>query len=430
MAVTMGQEVIGVGRSNNPDPREAGTEAARRAADMLGSAGDPAWVLVFCGGKHDPAAVLAGLRAVVGPLPVVGGSAAGTVTSAGFGYSGFEVAVGLFPASLGLPEILFDGGLLEGEAAAGRRLGESLRGLAGDGRVVLLFYDSVAATAPPRLHPASPLIDAIYEGMGVDERESGAGCLPHPGRPHLGRPHLVGAGTLTDMNLSDGYVFDGTRPRKHSAVAVVLPEAITAETTILHGCVPVSSFMTITNIDGAEVFELDGRPALDVIETMLGIDVADDDGRNLSLMVTLGEKHGDPFADYDENRYVNRLILRVTSDRRSITLFEPDFRRGSVVQIMSRDNGLMVQSVRDGVRLMNRRVSGRKALMALYIDCAGRASARSGSEIEEAEVLLDEIAINAPLLGFYSGVEIAPVDEMRSRPLDWTGVLTVLCYNG
>ena len=125
----MGQEVIGVGRSNNPDPREAGTEAARRAADMLNPAEEPAWVLLFCGGKHDPAAVLAGLRTVVGPLPVVGGSAAGTVTSAGFGYSGFEVAVGLFPASLGSPEILADGGLLEGEAAAGRRLGESLRWL-------------------------------------------------------------------------------------------------------------------------------------------------------------------------------------------------------------------------------------------------------------------------------------------------------------
>lgn len=420
MAGTMGRDLIGVGRSNNPDPREAGAEAAYRASDMLHAADEPAWVLMFCGGKHDPSAVLAGLRLVVGSIPVVGGSAAGAITSTGFGYSGFEVAVGLFPAALGLPDILVEGGLLEGEAAVGRRLGESLRGLAGDDRVVLLFYDSVAATAPPRLHPGSPLVDGIYEGMG-----DGAG---EGGRPS--RPHLVGAGALTDMNLSDGYVFDGTRPKKHSAVAVVLPAAITAETAILHGCVPVSSFMTITNIDGAEVFELDGKPALDVIETMLGMDVADDDGRNLSLMVTLGEKHGDPFADYDENRYVNRLILQVASDRRSITLFEPDFRRGSVVQIMSRDNGLMVQSVRDGVRLMNRRVSGQQPLLALYIDCAGRASARSGSEIEEAEVLLDEIDIGAPLLGFYSGVEIAPVDEMRSRPLDWTGVLTVLCYNG
>ena len=93
MAVMIGQKLIGVGRSNNPDPREAGAEAARRAADMLNHAEDPAWVLLFCGGKHDPTAVLAGLRGVVGPLPVVGGSAAGTVTSAGLGYSGFEVAV-------------------------------------------------------------------------------------------------------------------------------------------------------------------------------------------------------------------------------------------------------------------------------------------------------------------------------------------------
>src|SRR5688572_14199239 len=100
MAGMKGQDLIGVGRSNNPDPREAGAEAARRAADMLTVAEAPAWVLLFCGGKHDPAAVLAGLRGVIGLTPVVGGSAAGTVTSAGFGYSGFEVAVGLFPSTL------------------------------------------------------------------------------------------------------------------------------------------------------------------------------------------------------------------------------------------------------------------------------------------------------------------------------------------
>jgi hypothetical protein len=40
------------------------------------------------------------------------------------------------------------------------------------------------------------------------------------------------------------------------------------------------------------------------------------------------------------------------------------------------------------------------------------------------------MSIPAPLLGFYSGVEIAPVDGVRSRPLDWTAVLTVLCLNG
>ncbi|WP_245613133.1 FIST signal transduction protein [Skermanella stibiiresistens] len=397
-----------MGRGNNPDPREAGAEAARRAVAALVPGMAPSWALLFCGGKHDPAQVLAGLRSVVGVIAVVGGSAAGAITAAGFGYSGFEVAVGLFPSDIGEPAILVDDGLLDGEGAAGRRLGDLLVNVVDDGRVVFLFYDSVASTSPPRLHPASPLVEGIYQGLGSR------------------RPHLVGAGTLTDMNLSDGYVFDGTRPRKHTAVAVVLPPSLRAETTILHGCVPVSTFMRITGIDGAEVMELDGRPALDVLEGMLGIEVGEDQTGALSLMVTLGEKHGDPFAEYDENRYVNRLILQASPERRSITLFEPDFRLGSVVQIMSRDNGLMVQSVRDGVRSMNERFAGRRPVMALYIDCAGRAGARSGSEIEEAEVLLDEIAIPAPLLGFYSGVEIAPVGDAHSRSLDWTAVLTIL----
>jgi hypothetical protein len=406
------QDLIGVGRSNHPDPFAAGAEAAQRGAALLPPGEGAAWTLLFCGGKHDPVAVLAGIRSIVGLVPVVGGSAAGAMTGSGFGYSGLEVAVAFFPAALGEPAILVDEGLADRERDAGRRLGLRLHGIADERRVVLLFYDSVACSAPYRLHPGSLLVEGIYEGLGD--------C----------RPHLVGAGTLTDMNLSDGYVFDGTRPRKHAAVAVVLPAGIAAETAILHGCVPVSSFMEITRIEGAEVLELDGRPALDVLEGMLGIDIGEDQGRALSLMVTLGEKHGDRFADYDENRYVNRLILRVTPERRSITLFEPDFRQGSVVQIMSRDNALMVQSVRKGVRQINERFAGDEPVLALYLDCAGRASARSGSEVEEAEVLLDTIGIPAPLLGFYSGVEIAPVNEGHSRPLDWTAVLTVLHRKG
>jgi hypothetical protein len=145
----------------------------------------------------------------------------------------------------------------------------------------------------------------------------------------------------------------------------------------------------------------------------------------LSLMVTLGEKHGNRFGPYDENAYVNRLILSANVERRSITLFEPDFKVGSIIQIMSRDNVLMLDSVRRGAKLMTERCADRDCLLTLYIDCAGRASARSGAEHEEADVLLENLNIKAPLIGFYSGVEIAPVNG-SSRPLDWTGVLTTL----
>ena len=54
-----------------------------------------------------------------------------------------------------------------------------------------------------------------------------------------------------------------------------------------------------------------------------------------------------------------------------------------------------------------------------------RVSGRSGAPVEEAELVVRGLDPTTPFLGFYSGVEIAPFGTY-SRPLDWTGVLTVL----
>ena len=64
--------------------------------------------------------------------------------------------------------------------------------------------------------------------------------------------------------------------------------------------------------------------------------------------------------------------------------------------------------------------------MGIYINCAGRAAEYLQTDIEEAsEVQKTFNRHDIPLLGFYSGVEIAPLLH-KSRGLDWTGVLMVL----
>jgi len=307
------------------------------------------------------------------------------------------------------PRLLVNRDLLAaGEGAAGEALGAELRRTAAPGSVVLLLFDSVASARPPRLHHASSIVDGLNRGLGD------------------ARTCLLGGGLLTDMSLTGGWVFDGEGVGKHAALALVFPPELAAETVILHGCRPVSAFMEITRIEGADVYELDGQPALAVIERMLGLQLGGSRGHELSLVATLGQKQGDPFAPYDENAYVNRLILRASPESGSVTLFEPDFARGTKVQIMSRDNSLMLDSVRRGVAAMNGSVAGRDNQLALYIDCAGRGSARSGASVEEAELVLRGLDRSVPFLGFYSGVEVAPFDGRHSRPLDWTGVLTVL----
>ena len=365
-------------------------------------------LLVFCGGKHDPEAILTALRASFGAgTPLVGGSAAGVIWREGLGYSGLELGIAAFAQDDAVPQIIVAGDLRDGERAAGKVLGARIAAVADDHAVVLLLYDSVAASPPLRLHPASDLVAGITDGLA-------------------GKPvRLLGGGLLTDMNLTDGWVFHDRAVTKHVAAALVFPAAIVAETAILHGCRPVSTFMEITRVEGAEVFELDGEPALEVIERMLSLPIEGAEVPDLSLIATLGEKQGDPFAPYDENAYVNRLILGADRAKGSITLFEPDFRQGTRVQIMSRDNGLMLESVVSGVAAINRAAKGQDCMLAIYIDCAGRASARSGAVVEEADLVRRDLDPAIPFLGFYSGVEIAPF-EGYSRPLDWTGLLTVL----
>jgi small ligand-binding sensory domain FIST len=70
------------------------------------------------------------------------------------------------------------------------------------------------------------------------------------------------------------------------------------------------------------------------------------------------------------------------------------------------------------------RLGDRRPLLALYLDCCGRACTYSGTDREEAEEVQKAIGERMPLLGVYSGVEIAEVGG-RPQPLDWNGVLCV-----
>ena len=103
-------------------------------------------------------------------------------------------------------------------------------------------------------------------------------------------------------------------------------------------------------------------------------------------------------------------------------MFESDLKEGHEVQLMRRS--MDFDYVEKGVDDVLRQVGDRTPFFALYIDCAARASAYAGTEREEAEVIQQTIGARMPLLGMYSGVEIADVGG-AIQALDWTGVLCV-----
>jgi small ligand-binding sensory domain FIST len=113
---------------------------------------------------------------------------------------------------------------------------------------------------------------------------------------------------------------------------------------------------------------------------------------------------------------------------RGIVIFEPDLEVGTEILFMLRDSRQMMESAKQNTEklLIRIKAEGRKPVFGLYIDCAGRTAAVSETLTEEASEVRDLFKQSGiPLLGFYSGVEVAPLLG-KSRGLDWTGVLWVI----
>ncbi|WP_255531640.1 FIST C-terminal domain-containing protein [Roseomonas sp. KE2513] len=363
----------------------------------------PSILLVLGGGKHTPEVVLETIASMYPRGCVVGGACAGIIVADGSSCSGSEIGMVAFLAPEISPKLQCVDLLAHGDLEAGHQLGRLVRDQHASDAAVLLLYDSVLSFQPRRLHSAGHLL------QGFQAEWPGAMAT-------------MGGGLLTDLNLTDGWILLNGEVKRHAALALVFPRSVTADAIILRAARPISSLMRVTHIVGAEIFTLDGRRALDVVEEHLDAPLTDT-ASHPSRIMTLGLKLGEQWESGTPDDYVNRLIVTADREKGSVTLFEPDFYEGALVQLMQNDPAMMLDMARNRVAAAPMRCEGgRQPFLRLYIDCAGRASAMSGALVEEADVVAEVLPDDTPFLGFYSGVEIAPLCG-RSHPLDWTGVL-------
>ena len=393
---------IGVAHSNRTNSVAAGSEAASNALAKAGIT-KADFALVFCSGKHNPYEFLEGVKSVIGDIPLIGGSSIGIITNDFIGYEGFEVGVTVFSSDTLSFKVFAQADLNVDERLAGENLGKQIDRVKGDlDKALLVFYDSSKQQNPPMLNFATWL----FEGL---ER-----YLPK-------NITCAGAGLLTDMQLNSTYQFYNNEVRQQNVVAVLISGKCSMHTTIMHGCKPASAYHTITKAEGPVIFEIDSRPALEVIDELLGNNHSLQ-WKDYSLFVTLGVNTGEKFGVFDEKEYANRLLLAVDIPTKSLIMFEPDLKTGDEVQLMQRSVNL--DYIQLGIDDIKSKLDGEKPIFSFYINCAGRAKPYAGGEFEDAEAVQQGVAEN-PLMGIYSGVEVAKV-KGKLKPLDWTGVLSIL----
>jgi hypothetical protein len=406
----------GVGFSEHTESPAAAREATTRALAEAGGTGDPALVLVFHTANHDPVRFHHAVRELVGPRALlVGGYAGGVITRDHLGHDGWQSAVAvIFSTEIRFDAFLERGLDTRGEHAVGEALGGQVRAaleaIGPDHTGLLYMYDSIKthSAAGFDLNIGTHLIAGMQRALGA-------------------WPLAAGMGMIGDIQFRPTRQFFRDQVVDQSAIAVVVHGGgMRLDVEVLHGTKPASDYHTVTRAEGNVVLELDGAPALDVIDAVIGGARRWED---YPMLVTLGVNKGDKYADYDEEAYASRLCMAIDRERKALIMFEPDLTAGTEVQLMRRDVDNFDYIHARAARLTTR-LAGRTPVFALYIDCLGRASAYCGSEREEAAVIQEVLGARMPLLGLYTGVEIAPVGATPQQALDWTGVLWVLSEPG
>ena len=393
---------ITVGAANRRETAEAGRLAVQEAmAGAIERA--PDFALLFATSRHDPNELLKAVRSALPEnVPVYGGYAVGIITHDALGYDGFQVGVALFWLDRANVDIMVGRGLNLDAATVGAEFAQQLTAKKFPGNPsLLLLYDSINRAG-----------NSFKFNMATSIIEGSLSRLPET-------VPLVGAGLVGDMQCRSTHQWTGDKVETQTALLLAFSGGIEIEQVVLHGCRPASAYHEITKTDENVVLEIDHRPALEVIGELLG-PRSGRTWRDYAFFVTLGVNKGDKYGTFNPDSYANRMCSSVDHERGGLVMFEPDLREGDLVQLMLRD--VDYSYIGDKIRAHLERSAPHRPIFALYIDCAGRASAYSHLDKEEASFVQAALKDVCPLLGFYSGVEVARI-EGHPQALDWTGVL-------
>jgi hypothetical protein len=396
--------------SRHHNPNVAGREAAQQALEKAGLS-KPDFVFMFASIGYDQPSLLRAVRETTGEAPLTGCSAEGTIAAKDADESNFSVVV----TAISSEELRWTNGIVTGLSADSRAVGKR-----------------VAQDLLPNLSPSTIGLFVFPDGMSAifdtfftanfDDFIAGLeGNLPSDRFLPLwggGAGNNFNAGEPTYQYRDDEVVSDGVS-------YALLSGKAQAGWAMSHSLIPIGGERIVTRSGGNVIYEIDGKPAVEVLKEYLPERALTEDEDWLPYSVSLSLCFKAPSYMKDEE-YVVRGIPAVRMADGSITV-QTEVSEGTSVWFSSRDKQKVAIGLDRMAAQIKEQLGGEKPKLVFQFDCAtrGKMMFREQEKLQLLRRFRQSVGPDVPWAGFYAFGEIGPVEEHNNRNL-YTAVALAL----
>ncbi|MEQ9491448.1 MAG: FIST N-terminal domain-containing protein [Alphaproteobacteria bacterium] len=234
---------------------------------------------------------------------------------------------------------------------------------------------------------------------------------------------------IEDMALeTGGFLFGGlgaasgagssivshAEPKENEMSGVMIsPQAVEIATGLSQGCTPIGPSRTITSAEDNVIFQIDDRPALDVLKEDIG-ELLSRDLQKIGGYIFAAL----PIEGSDTQDYLVRNMVGV-DPQHGVIAIGAAVETGARIMFCRRDPKAAMEDMNRMLLDIKKRVDGKPIKGGIYISCAARGPNQFPRDCTETH-LIEQTLGSFPLIGFFASGEIS-----RDRLYAYTGVLAL-----
>lgn len=258
---------------------------------------------------------------------------------------------------------------------------------------------AMRTSPPPHLLLLFPDPFSFQSHLFFDGFENACGYVP-----------MLGGASAESGKEEKTYQIRGEDVSFDSVVGLSLAGDFRFEMGMTRSCQPFGDSFRVTRAEGNMIYEMDGRPAYDILLESIS-HIQFDHPDEIFQRVFLGTPMKSFQTDFKKSDYFIRNIMGVNAKKGMVACVSP-VEEGEFVTFTVRDPSLARRDLQRMLEELKQRIYPHEPGLGFYFNCAARGQALYGEPNQDIALITSHFP-NVPILGLFAYGEIAPVDHVN-----------------